>query len=49
MGNRRDKIRLAPLGFPKPRLFGYLKTIKGRYDAGVWVLAGCMLLADACC
>jgi MFS transporter, ACS family, tartrate transporter len=32
-------------GFAGPWLFGYLKTITGRYDAGLWVLAGCMLLA----
>ncbi len=34
-------------GFVGPWLFGYLKTITGRYDAGLWVLAGCMLLAGA--
>ena len=32
-------------GFAGPWLFGYLKTRTGRYDAGLWVLAGCMLLA----
>src|SRR5580658_2130950 len=32
-------------GFFGPWLFGYLKTITGQYDAGLWVLAGCMLLA----
>lgn len=32
-------------GFVGPWLFGYLKTITGRYDAGLWVLAGCMMLA----
>jgi ACS family tartrate transporter-like MFS transporter len=32
-------------GFVGPWLFGYLATITGRYDAGLWVLAGCMLLA----
>ena len=32
-------------GFAGPWLFGYLKTVTGRYDAGLWVLAGCMLLA----
>ena len=32
-------------GFAGPWLFGYLKTITGQYDAGLWVLAGCMLLA----
>jgi len=34
-------------GFVGPWLFGYLKTITGSYDAGLWVLAGCMLLAGA--
>ena len=32
-------------GFAGPWLFGYLKTVTGRYDTGLWVLAGCMLLA----
>jgi ACS family tartrate transporter-like MFS transporter len=32
-------------GFAGPWLFGYLKTLTGRYDTGLWVLAGCMLLA----
>jgi fucose permease len=32
-------------GFVGPWLFGYLKTITGRYDSGLWVLAGCMLVA----
>ncbi len=32
-------------GFAGPWLFGYLRTATGRYDAGLWVLAGCMLLA----
>lgn len=32
-------------GFVGPWLFGYLKTITGRYDSGLWVLAGCMLMA----
>ena len=32
-------------GFVGPWLFGYLKTITGRYDVGLWVLSGCMLLA----
>ena len=32
-------------GFAGPWLFGYLRTLTGRYDAGLWVLAGCMLLA----
>jgi nitrate/nitrite transporter NarK len=32
-------------GFVGPWLFGYLKTVTGRYDAGLWVLAGCMLVA----
>jgi ACS family tartrate transporter-like MFS transporter len=34
-------------GFVGPWLFGYLKTTTGRYDTGLWVLAGCMLLAGA--
>lgn len=32
-------------GFVGPWLFGYLRTLTGRYDAGLWVLSGCMLLA----
>jgi ACS family tartrate transporter-like MFS transporter len=32
-------------GLAGPWLFGYLKTITGQYDAGLLVLAGCMLLA----
>ncbi len=32
-------------GFAGPWLFGYLRTITGHYDAGLWVLSGCMLLA----
>jgi MFS transporter, ACS family, tartrate transporter len=34
-------------GFVGPWLFGYLKTATGRYDTGLWVLAGCMLLAGS--
>jgi ACS family tartrate transporter-like MFS transporter len=34
-------------GFVGPWLFGYLKTTTGRYDTGLWVLAGCMLLAGS--
>lgn len=34
-------------GFVGPWLFGYLKTTTGRYDTGLWVLSGCMLLAGA--
>ena len=34
-------------GFFGPWLFGYLKTLTGRYDAGLLVLAGCMLVAGA--
>jgi MFS transporter, ACS family, tartrate transporter len=34
-------------GFAGPWLFGYLRTVTGRYDAGLWVLAGCMLLAGS--
>jgi fucose permease len=32
-------------GFFGPWLFGHLRDITGRYDTGLWVLAGCMLLA----
>ena len=32
-------------GFVGPWLFGYLKTATGRFDTGIYVLAGCMLLA----
>ena len=32
-------------GFAGPWLFGYLRTRTGRFDTGLWVLAGCMLLA----
>jgi ACS family tartrate transporter-like MFS transporter len=32
-------------GLAGPWLFGYLKAATGRYDTGLWVLAGCMLLA----
>jgi ACS family tartrate transporter-like MFS transporter len=39
-------INLGNLGgLAGPWLFGYLRTITGRFDAGLWVLAGCMLLA----
>jgi MFS transporter, ACS family, tartrate transporter len=34
-------------GLAGPWLFGYLRTITGQYDAGLLVLAGCMLLAGA--
>ncbi len=34
-------------GFVGPWLFGYLKTVTGRYDAGLWVLAGCMLVSGS--
>ena len=34
-------------GFVGPWLFGYLKTATGRYDTGLWVLTGCMLLAGS--
>ena len=34
-------------GFAGPWLFGYLRTSTGRFDAGLWVLAGCMLLAGS--
>ncbi|HWB85946.1 MAG TPA: hypothetical protein VG675_17520 [Bryobacteraceae bacterium] len=32
-------------GVAGPWLFGYLRTVTGGYDAGLLVLAGCMLLA----
>lgn len=32
-------------GFAGPWIFGYLQTVTGHYDAGLWVLSGCMLLA----
>ncbi len=32
-------------GLAGPWLFGYLKTATGRYDTGLWVLAGCMLVS----
>ncbi len=32
-------------GLAGPWLFGYLRTATGRYDTGLWVLAGCMFLA----
>jgi ACS family tartrate transporter-like MFS transporter len=32
-------------GVVGPWLFGYLKTITGGYDTGLWVLSGCMLVA----
>ncbi|MFP5207909.1 MAG: MFS transporter [Acidobacteriota bacterium] len=34
-------------GLAGPWLFGYLKTITGHYEMGLWVLSGCMLLAGA--
>ncbi|HEV2487651.1 MAG TPA: MFS transporter [Terracidiphilus sp.] len=34
-------------GLAGPWLFGYMKTITGNYDAGLWILSGCMLLAGA--
>lgn len=34
-------------GLAGPWLFGYLKTVTGSYNAGLWVLAACMLLAGA--
>jgi len=34
-------------GFVGPWLFGYLKTITGQYNTGLWVLSGCMLLAGS--
>ncbi len=32
-------------GLAGPWLFGYLRTVTGSYNAGLWVLSGCMLLA----
>jgi MFS transporter, ACS family, tartrate transporter len=32
-------------GLAGPWLFGYLRTVTGNYAAGLWVLAGCMILA----
>ena len=32
-------------GLVGPWLFGYLKTVTGHYETGLWVLSGCMLLA----
>lgn len=32
-------------GLVGPWLFGYLRTVTGNYDAGLWVMAGCMILA----
>jgi MFS transporter, ACS family, tartrate transporter len=32
-------------GLAGPWLFGYLRTVTGSYSAGLWVLAGCMILA----
>ena len=32
-------------GFAGPSLFGYLRKVTGSYHAGLWVLAGCMLVA----
>jgi ACS family tartrate transporter-like MFS transporter len=34
-------------GLVGPWLFGLLKDATGRYDAGLWVLAGCMLVAGS--
>lgn len=34
-------------GFVGPWLFGYLKTLTGHYNAGLWVLAGCMLVSGS--
>ena len=32
-------------GFAGPYIFGYLRTATGHFQAGLWFLAGCMLLA----
>jgi len=34
-------------GLAGPWVFGKLRTVTGSYDAGLWVLAGCMLSAGA--
>jgi ACS family tartrate transporter-like MFS transporter len=34
-------------GLAGPWLFGYLNTVTGSYNAGLWILAGCMMLAGA--
>jgi len=34
-------------GLAGPWFFGYLKTVTGSYNAGLWVLAGCIMLAGA--
>lgn len=34
-------------GLAGPWLFGYLKTVTGSYDAGLFVMSGCMLFAGA--
>ena len=35
-------------GFVGPYLFGYLRTSTGRFETGLWVLVGFMLLAGVC-
>lgn len=32
-------------GLAGPWLFGYLRTVTGNYDAGLWAMSGCMILA----
>jgi MFS family permease len=32
-------------GFVGPYVFGYLKTLTGRYETGLWFLTGCMLIS----
>lgn len=32
-------------GLAGPWLFGYLRTVTGNYDAGLWTMSGCMILA----
>ena len=34
-------------GFAGPYLFGYLRTSTGNFETGLWVLAGCMVMAGA--
>ena len=34
-------------GFSGPYIFGYLRTATGRFETGIWFLAGCMIMAGA--
>jgi cyanate permease len=31
-------------GFAGPYIFGYLRTVTGGYESGLWFITGCMLL-----